>query len=153
MDIRHYASYLSHDSCPVGAALELDEIRQILRDNIMVLVSVFHVSCYNWHRAKTDTRITSPSQPFCWDVCVQLSLHLICGKRKKWLAFQFSMFLEISFHRLLAHLTCVISYYGEWGKVFIFLFIAKSCQCIFYLLNGDHLNKKCNYYRKWKHIY
>ena len=52
MDIRHYASYLSHDSCPVGAALELDEIRQILRDNIMVLVSVFHVSCYNWHRAK-----------------------------------------------------------------------------------------------------
>lgn len=73
-------------SCPVGAALELDEIRQILRDNIMVLVSVFHVSCYNWHRAKTDTRITSPSQPFCWDVYVQLRCISFVGKeRNGWL--------------------------------------------------------------------
>ena len=40
-------------------------------------------------------------------------MHLICGKRKKWLAFKFSMCLEIFFHRLLAHLTCMISYSGE----------------------------------------
>jgi len=32
-----------------------------------------------------------------------------------------------------------------WGmrqRIYFLILIAESCQCIFYLLNGDHLNKK-----------
>jgi len=33
-------------------------------------------------------------------------------------------------------------FWGMRQSIYFLIFIAESCQCIFYLLNGDHLNKK-----------
>ena len=33
-------------------------------------------------------------------------------------------------------------FWGMRQSIYFLIFIAESCQCIFYLMNGDHLNKK-----------
>ena len=39
-------------------------------------------------------------------------------------------------------------FWGMRQSIYFLVFIAESCQCVFY-----YLKKKCNYYRKWRHIY